>query len=136
MSAIANIAIQDGQSSPVTHTYKPIESGINAFLRENVTNVPLVAQGNVRLVTKVSQANPVKRKTLILELPVQEVVTGSNAAGYSAAPKIAHVVRMKVELTCHERATSAERKDVRTLIKNALLDAQVISFFDDLETPY
>jgi hypothetical protein len=124
MTAMSNISVYDGEDTPVQHTFLPVSSdrdnGKNeAVWRENLSGVGLEAQPTVRLGTQRLRSG-VYKVDLEVALPTQEVVTGSNAAGYSAAPKVAHVPRGKITFFFDERATQTERKNVRMIISNIL----------------
>lgn len=47
-----------------------------------------------------------------------EAVSGQNAAGYTAAPKVAYVNTVQIVGLFHERSTIAERRLVRQLALN------------------
>jgi hypothetical protein len=53
-----------------------------------------------------------------------ETVTNQNAAGYTAAPKVAHVVSVRTELLAHERSDITIRRLTRQLHVN-ILDGNV-----------
>ncbi len=122
MSAIANIVAFDGAATPVSHTLVPVsvtkEKGkITAIWREAATGVPVYAQ--VRCTMTLEQlASKVYKLVSRVEVPVQEVVTGSNSAGYSAAPKVAYVNTVETTGLFHERSDVAGRRLVRQLAIN------------------
>lgn len=136
MSAIANIAIQDGQATPVTHTFFPITSGQESSWRENQSSLPLVGQGTVLQVLKLDSRNGLNRVRLVLELPALETATGANSAGYTAAPRVAYSNRATIEMVLPSRGTAAQRKDLRILLSNLLKDANVVDTVDNLNMPY
>jgi hypothetical protein len=119
MSAIANITAYDGAASPVSHVLIPVsvvKSGnkVTASWREMLTGVPTNAQ--VRCVMTLEQlASKTYKTSRRVEVPVQEVVTGSNSAGYSAAPKVAYVNTTELIGLFSERSDVAGRRLVRQL---------------------
>jgi len=133
MSAIASIAILDGQGTPVTHTMYPLRSGDKSTWRENQAGLALIGQGVVDMTVKQGPLNKVR---LLLELPALETATGANSAGYTAAPKVAYSNKAIVELFLPSRATAAQRKDLRVLLSNLLLNATVIDSIENLNVPY
>lgn len=133
MSAIANIAIQDGQGTPVTHTFFPLRSGDKSTWRENQTGLALIGQGVVDMMVKQGPLNKIR---LVLELPALETATGANAAGYTAAPKVAYSNKVVVELFLPSRGTAAQRKDLRILASNLLKDATILDSIENLNVPY
>lgn len=136
MSAIANIAIQDGQAAPVTHTFYPITSGSDSSWRENQASLPLIGQGTVVQVLKLDSKNGLNRVRLVLDVPALETATAANSQGYTAAPKVAYSNRVTVEFILPSRGTAAQRKDVRVLLSNLLKDATVVDTIDNLNMPY
>jgi len=122
MSAQANIVAFDGAATPVSHTLVPVRnSEVNgvtqAEWRENITTIPVKA--NVRVSTTMQTLkNGIIRVMTRCEVPVMEAVSGQNAAGYTAAPKVAYVNTVDVVGYFSERSTAAERKLARQLAVN------------------
>lgn len=122
MSAISNIVAFDGAATPVSHTLVPVsvtreKSKVTANWRESATGVPTNAQ--VRCTMTLEQlSSKVYRAVSRVEVPVQEVVTGSNSAGYSAAPKVAYVNTVEMTGLFAERSDVAGRRLVRQLAVN------------------
>jgi hypothetical protein len=122
MSQIANIAVYDGAATPVLHTLIPVsvtrESGkVTAEYRENAASVPTIAQVTCTLSLSVSKNGvyKVENRTVV---PVMETVSGQNAGGYTAAPKIAYSNTVVTTGFFHERSDSAGRRLVRQLALN------------------
>ena len=136
MSAIANIAIQDGQATPVTHTFIPIKSGVEAQWRENRADLPLVGQPTISSVLKLNSRNGLNRVRLVLNLPALEAVAAANSQGYVAAPKVAYSNRVTIEMVLPSRGTASQRKDLRVLTRNLLADPAIVDMIDNLSTPY
>lgn len=123
MSAQANIVAFDGAATPVTHTLFPIASAINepgilgADWREGLATVPLYAQ--IRCSVRQRQLKSgVWQVTTTVVVPVMESISGQNAAGYTAAPKVAYENTMVITGYFNQRATIAERRLVRQLAIN------------------
>ncbi len=137
MSAIAAIVINDGQATPVAHTFNPIVSGPDQLYRESQSGLALVGQGRVTMSEKlIPNGDGVNRVTLRLELPALETVTAQNAQGYTAAPKVAYTNTVIVQFLLPGRGTAAQRKDLRVLTANLLANAQVVDLVENLATPY
>jgi len=124
MSAIANLVAYDGASTPVIHTLLPVsvtrdKGKITADWRENASSVPLIAQ--VSCTTTLQRLNSgVWKATARVSVPVMESVSGQNAAGYTAAPKIAYVETVEITGFFHERSDTAGRRLARQLAVNIL----------------
>jgi len=124
MSAQANIIAFDGASTPVTHTLVGISVRVDpktgeeiALWREALTTVPLYAQITIET-RKRRLPSGVKQVTLTASVPVMESVSGQNAAGYTAAPKVAYTNTIRVTGFFHDRATISDRRLVRQLATN------------------
>lgn len=122
MSNIANIVAFDGAATPVSHTLVPVsvnkEKGkVTASWREAATGVPVYAQVRCTMTLELLKSG-VYKLTNRVEVPVQEVVTGSNSAGYSAAPKVAYVNTVETIGLFHERSDVSGRRLVRQLAVN------------------
>ncbi|DAD51553.1 TPA_asm: coat protein [ssRNA phage Esthiorhiza.1_8] len=119
MSAIAAITVFDGAATPVVHTLSPISvtrsNGIiEALWRELITTVPTEAQ--ISLQTKMETIKSgVVVTTATTQIPVMESISGQNAAGYTAAPKVAYVDKRVTQHFQHPRSTVAGRRLLRQL---------------------
>lgn len=125
MSAQANIVAFDGASTPVSHTFQPAGqtkdpvNGIVAEWREIIATVPTYAQANLKTSQKLLKSG-VWRVAVQVNVPVMESVSGQNASGYTAAPKVAYVNSCSFVCYFHERATTAERRLARQLLVNVM----------------
>lgn len=138
MAAIAPIAIQDGASTPVTHTYNPIKMEPATYKRNGDTSVPPVGQEELVLSLNGGgvSSEAVNRAKLSLRIPVLETPAGGTGSGYVAPPKVAYYLQANVEFLLPNRSVGQQRKDLRKLVQSALDDAQVIALIETLEKPY
>lgn len=134
MTAFADLTINDGQATPVAHTFKArridgivakyqdISGGI-AIGYPQVTlssREPIGNSGNYKVVAKVI-------------LPVLETVSGTSYAGIVAAPTLAYNLTFTGEFILPSRSTLAVRKDILAYVKNLLNNAVVTSLVQDLD---
>lgn len=122
MAAIANLVAYD--STPSIHTFIPIsvtrEKGkVVALWREQINGVPVEASGVVTLAQE-QLPSGVYKVDLTVAIPVMEAVGAQNAAGYTAAPKVAHTPRVVVTGYFSSRAVPLDRQRVRQLAMNIL----------------
>lgn len=119
MSQITDITVFDGAATPAVHILKAIsvtrsDGEVVAEYRENLASVPVYAQ--VRTTLKLSKNKSgvyrVEQRTVV---PVMETVLGQNAAGYTAAPKVAYENTYISVGLFHERSDVAGRRLVRQL---------------------
>jgi len=149
MSSIANITVFDGQATPVSHTFLAESvsrqgSSVIATYKEATAGVPDEAQGRITLKRTTLQSG-VTRSSVRVDLPVMESVSGVNAAGYTAAPKVAYVDSVEVINYGHKRSIIAGRRSARVLATNllqsvgtsvaAVTTGPVPELFDQLLTP-
>lgn len=120
MSAISNVVAYDGAATPVSHTFVPVSvsregaNKVRGEWRETGLAVPTIAQPRLS-VTLEKLKSGVYRSERRLVVPVMESVSGQNAAGYTAAPKVAHEMTDVRTSFFHERSDVAGRRLVRQL---------------------
>jgi hypothetical protein len=136
MAQIASIAILDGATTPVTHTFTPIATQPVPNYREAIPSLALVGQGRIAIENRTAASASLQKVTVRLELPALETASGQNAEGYTAAPKVAYTNSVRVDLILPARGTVQQRKDLRIMLSNLLKDAQVIDAIDNLAQPY
>jgi hypothetical protein len=122
MSQQANITAFDGASTPVSHTF--FGEGISvlngesiAVWREQNAALPYEAQGVITM-KKRKLPSGIIRVACRVEIPVMESITGQNAAGYTAAPKIAYVDTDESVGYFNTRGTPTSRRIVKQLASN------------------
>lgn len=122
MSSISDITVFDGAATPVTHTLKAVSvtktgKEVVAEYRENLSAVPTYAQ--IRATCKLARlGSGVYRCETRVVVPVMESVSGANASGYTAAPKVAYENTVVLTGFFHERSDAAGRRLVRQLAVN------------------
>lgn len=129
MPAIGNIAIADGKSTPVIHTFAPVTTdGSVAELANRNATIPQGFEGMNISVRKPASATGSYRIDLSMSFPVVATVNG-----------VDQVVRMsKASLTLNlsQLGSAAERKDARVLLANALQNSLVAQAIENLEPLY
>lgn len=146
MPALASITINDGQATPVAHTFNPSgpdKNGVNYFydrsggiaigfpsITLDLKEPPVAAPGMA------SKASRVYRATAKVVMPVLEVTSASTGTGIQPAPTKAYDLVAKMEFILPERATLANRKDILAYAKNILTNSNVTSLVQDLEGIY
>lgn len=122
MSAIANITVFDGAATPVSHTLTAIsvtrESGsVIAEYREMSASVPAYAQVRATLTLTRLKSGVYKAESRVV-VPVMEAILNQNAAGYTAAPKVAYEDTVIMTGFFHERSTVTDRRLTRQMAVN------------------
>lgn len=122
MSAMANIVAFDGASTPVLHILIPVsvtreKETVTAEWRENLSGLPVEAQ--VRCTSKLQRLSSGIMRTLTrVEIPVMEAIGAQNAAGYTAAPKVAYTDTFDFVSYASPRSTTTGRRLGRQLAIN------------------
>lgn len=131
MADFGSIAIDDGASTPVTHTFYPVsDENRTLFWRENKSGVNVLGQGCVTMrVTQPEQNNGLGVLNAALWLPYLETATGG-LDGYTAPPKEGFRNKVVATAFLHSRSTEAQRKDLRVLWQNLWGNAQ---FYEAME---
>lgn len=138
MAAIAAIVVNDGKATPIAHTFTPtaIKNGTDAMFNERLPSGVALAFPDLSIMVRPADGyNGINRVTVSLKVPQMEILSGSDA-GYTPAPKVAYFDAVKVEFLLPGRSTSANRKDIRSMIINALANAIVIDAIDNLSPAY
>jgi len=122
MSQIANITVFDGAATPVSHTLVAVsvtrEKGkVTALWRESLGSLPVYAQIYVTMSIEMLKSGvyKVEQRTVV---PVMEAILNQNAAGYTAAPKVAYENTVITTGYFHQRSDIAGRRLVRQLAVN------------------
>jgi len=129
MSGIATLVAFDGATTPVSHSLGAIkvvgdDTKATALWREALASVP--TEGQVRVTTSLSQskAGTYRCETRVV-VPTMETVSNQNAAGYTAAPKVAYEDTYVLTSFHSKRSTVTGRRLGRQL---------AINIFDGLTT--
>ncbi len=137
MPAIAAITINDGQATPVAHTFNPVESGLPMYQENGNTTIPAIGYPEIATsLRKATADNGVNKAMITLKVPVLETVSGSTVGGYAPGPKVAYFLQFKGEVLLPARSTGSQRKDLRVMFANLLTNAQVVALVDSLEKAY
>jgi hypothetical protein len=129
MTAIAALTLADGQSTPVNHTFSPVnidQSGVARWADRSggiALGYPVVTFSN-KAPTKTSRSYKVTAK---VALPILEQTSASTATGIQPQPTLAYNLLANVEFVLPERSTLAQRKDLLAYLKNYLANAAVVT---------
>lgn len=123
MAAIAPIAVYDGAATPVLHNLYPVsvtrdKGKVTALWRETLVGVPVYAQISCTMTLEQLPRSGVYKTESRVEIPVMESISGQNASGYTAAPKVAYVDTTINIGYFHERSTAAGRRSARQMSTN------------------
>lgn len=123
MTQQASITVFDGATPPVAHVLQPIDNktlpdGTRFVLyREQLPSLPTEAQVRIEIRSRVQKSGVVETRTRTV-VPVMESVAGQNAAGYTAAPKVAYEESKEEVSFAHPRSTGATRQLCHQMSRN------------------
>ncbi len=141
MSAIANVVINDGQGTPVAHTFAPAKTQADWALLEDRTAGIYIGYNKLTFsLTRPSgdsrSASRNLKLSVKIETPKLENVTNSTISGIAPAPTISYRPVVELIATFPERCSLQDRKDLQAYLKNALSNAFVTDAFEKYELPY
>jgi len=123
MAQQANITVFDGATVPVSHTLVALGVksdsvlGDQAYWRENLGSLPEMAQVQVAAFRKKLKSGFTRSEMRVI-VPVMESVSGVNAFGYTASPKLAHGLQAAITLYASPRATYNEKVLLMQILRN------------------
>lgn len=123
MAQQAAITVFDGATTPVSHTLQPVDNKVLkdgtrvAVWRENNLSLPVEAQVRVEMYQRDFPSKVVETRAVVV-VPVMESISGQNASGYTAAPKVAYEDRAELRVLAHRRSTVASRRLCKQILLN------------------
>lgn len=129
MPAIGNITINDGKTTPLAHLFEPVRT--NGQLSKHANNTASILAGRETLQVEVTEpATPTAahRIKIKLTLPTIAVVNTVDTIVRTSSAEI--VVNMS------QLSTLADRKDMRALLANAILNASMTDVFEKFQPIY
>lgn len=129
MPALANIAIQDGAATPVTHTFSPSDSdnGKSTF----ANSAPGVPMGyEVLDITFVRPKTPTAAFRILGKLVLPTI------ASVNGVQTITSKNTVNFDVNLDQRSTAQERKNAVVLLKNLFANTDFVSVAEKLENYY
>jgi hypothetical protein len=148
MPAVAAITLNDGQATPVAHTFSPSgpdKNGVHYFydrsggfpigfpsISISLKEPKIAGPGLVA-----SNQNRVYRAQIQVVVPIMEVgASNSTSTGIAPAPTKSYECVFRGEFILPERSSLACRKDALAYVKNILAHSFGSSLIQDLESVY
>lgn len=138
MSAIASMTINDGQATPVAHTFAPVTitpEGV-AFWADRASGIALGYPKISASLREPTANSRVYKLTLKIVTPVLEVTSPSTASGIQPAPTKAYDLTAVVDMLLPERSSLAERKNIAAYLKNTLANAIFTNMVENFEAVF
>lgn len=141
MAAIANIVINDGQATPVAHTFAPAKTQADYALFEDRSSGVYIGFNKLTISLK-RPTGPSKvasrnlKLSIKIETPKLEAVSNSTVTGIAPAPTVSYRPVAELIVTLPERCSLQDRKDLQAFMKNVLSNPFVTDAFEKFELPY
>lgn len=136
MSAVSDIVLNDGQATPVAHTFEPSRVASDMVIYHDKSSGVVAGYNALKLGNRLaSRQNENYKATGKLVLPTLESAA-TNAAGFTPGPTVAYELRGDVSVVIPSRATDAERSDLEAYLKNLVANAVWGSLVTDAALPY
>lgn len=137
MTAVAQISVNDGETSPVAHAFDPAGILLDTANYENRISGILVGYELLSIrVVRTKNPNGYSRVVLKYVLPTLETTAGNTGSGIQAAPMVAFNDFVDITYRTHARSITQGRKNARLLSANLLGHAAVVAAWDKLEPIY
>jgi len=131
MAVMAAIAIADGASTPVTHTFNPVTDQPPEWVDSDAAKAYKYLQPRIIVNTKRSLSpTGVSRVSITLNCP-----QGGDGVTVPAN-EIARYAMAKLDFLLPSKGTKQERKDLRVMLINLLANAQIIDVVDELNSAW
>lgn len=136
MAAVGNIVINDGQGTPVAHTFSPTAVTTEVVTYHDRVGGIVLGYPELTLGQKMPNGVGSIKQTLRISVPTLETVTGSTGEGFAPKPTLAYKERAFVEIYHDPRSSLQERKNLNAYLKNALTNAAWTTLVENFEMPY
>lgn len=129
MATRANIVVNDGAVTPVSHTFNPMgkPSGSDYEIYVERASGKPEFQSEIRIKTQQPSKSGQPYKVFVTMIQPKVV----NVNGVDTLDRQS---RLDLTFTTSSRSITQDRKDLRVMLSNLLANAQVIAVIDNLET--
>lgn len=130
MSQQSNLILNDGQTTPVAHTFSARGADLKLAVWEDISSgirigLPRITIGTSQTGNGASGSYKVQGRIII---PVLEALSG-DAGGYVAQPQVAFNMFAALTLVAPNRCNTQNRKDLRAYTANLLAHAVMTETF-------
>ncbi len=129
MPSAQTITLADGQATPVNHQFRPVSVERGQTLLVNEESASSAGQMNLILsYDRRKPSRPTDRIRVQLNIPIEQTVDG--------VVKVAHTARFDGSFVLPEELTAAQRDDLAAFARNALSDAIIAGYVENLDPMY
>lgn len=137
MPTFGNVVINDGQGTPVAHTFAPVNLiGNAANFADRVGGISVGYPTILISLTPPSKTSRLYKARLRIVVPTLETISNSTMSGIAPAPTKAYDSTVDMMFFMPERSTLSDRKNILAYAKNLLAHATVTSVIENNETVY
>lgn len=137
MAAVGNIVINDGQGTPVAHTFSPSAVSTEVVTYHDRVGGIVLGYPELSIGQKLpAQAGGPIKHTLRISVPTLETVTGSTGEGFAPKPTLAYKERFFAEVYHDPRSSLQERKNLNAYAKNTQANAVWTTLLENYEMPF
>lgn len=137
MAAVANIVINDGQATPVAHTFMPSRQSGDLFVWNDRSAGVVAGFNAISVLTRYgSQSNAGQRVTMKVTVPTLAVTAPSSGTGVQPNPVAAYTTLATIEFLIPNAASAAARSDILAYVKNLMATPFVSNMITNLDAPY
>lgn len=140
MSAQVDLVLNDGQATPVAHTFsaRGADMGFAKWTETTANGGILVGLPTIIWKwtdpTANDKASPSYKLEARIMVPVLETISGSDG-GYTPAPRVAYSMFGKIELVSPARASAQNRKDLRAYVSGLMSHSVLTNAVNNLDFP-
>lgn len=143
MAQAANIVINDGQTTPVAHTfyYVPLAGNVASF--EDRAGGIYIGYNQIKL--SINRPAPNRSAKTVANQHINVHITvatpkmetlGTGDNGLMPPPTVSYRPICDIKFALPERCNVADRKDLLAYVRNLLSNAQIVSAVQDYELPW
>lgn len=137
MPAFANVVLNDGQATPVAHTFGPnVLNNELASYQDRSSGISLGYPVLTVTASDPKSPNGVSKVRMKVVVPILETATGTSTGGFAPAPTKAYDLTYDGTFFLPARATLAQRKDIRAYAQNLLANAITTALVETQEKVY
>ena len=137
MPAIGNLVINDGQTTPVAHTFAPVTiQGTIAKYADRSGGIPVGFPVIWLDAREPKSGSALWKCSMTIMVPTLEQTSPSTASGIQPAPTVAYFHTTKIDWLFPVRGALQERKNQRSFTYNLLAHATVIAMLENMEAVY
>lgn len=145
MPTFSPVILNDGQATPVAHTFNPLtldnsgSSSVATFVDPSSASVDIgfneiqlayKAPSGARVAGATASASRVYKLTASIRMPILESTSAATGTGIPPAPTVAYVLMGKIEFFLPARSTKEQRKDLRVMMANLLTSSSIYGVTD------